>query len=135
MTDPREVPICFGVSRLTTACPTNGVLIDHEELAAVARALAHPARVAIIERFIDGRPKMTKELVTPSGLAPSTMSEHLRILREAGVIVSRHDGSRVWYCLCRDRLAEFAEIVDQLSRRRSDKSAESGPKALPMFVE
>lgn len=135
MTEPRELPSCFGSRGLATARPRTGVPIDHEELAEVARALAHPARVAIVEQFADGRPKMTKELVTPSGLAASTMSEHLRILREAGVIVSRHDGSRVWYCLCRDRLTRFAETVDDLSRRRCDHLAESGPMALPMFVE
>lgn len=132
---PCKVPTCFGDDGITTACPPTHVLVDHTELADVARALAHPARVAIIERFIDGKPKMTKDLVTPSGLAPSTMSEHLRILREAGVIVSRHDGPRVWYCLNFDRLADFAESVGKLSRSRRKNQPDSGPSALPVFVE
>lgn len=83
-------------------------------MAAVARALGHPARVAIIERFADGRPKLTKDLVAPSGLAPSTMSEHLRILREAGILIARPDGPAIWYCLCSDRLTAFADSVQQI---------------------
>ncbi len=70
--------------------------------------------MAIIERFAGGQPKLTKDLVAPSGLAPSTMSEHLRHLREAGLLTTRPDGPGVWYCLCRDRLDAFVEAVAAL---------------------
>lgn len=115
------VPPCFGERGATTARRSEPI---EEEVATVARALAHPARVAIIERFTDGRPKLTKELVAPSGLAPSTMSEHLRILRESGIIVARHDGPGIWYCLCPDRLATFADTIHQLLDRRRQTGCE-----------
>ena len=116
MARPRIVPSCFGDRGPATTCPPRAMdgSLENVELASIARALAHPARLAIINRFADGRPKMTKELVAPSGLAPSTMSEHLRILRDAGVLVTRQDGSGVWYCLCGDRLADFADAIGRL---------------------
>lgn len=54
-------------------------------MALIAKALAHPERVRIVEQFEDGRPRMVHEIVQHSDLAQSTASEHLRILREAGV--------------------------------------------------
>lgn len=114
MLQTRSRPRCFGDRRIGADGPPTEPLTDHADIAALARALAHPARVAIIERFADGRPKMTKELVAPSGLAPSTMSEHLRILREAGLLVTRPDGTGVWYCLRTDRLAAIAASIHGL---------------------
>jgi ArsR family transcriptional regulator len=118
-------------------------LNDADDVAAIARALAHPARLAIIERFADGHPKLTKDLVAPSGLAPSTMSEHLRILREAGILVARHDGPSIWYCLRSGRLEAFSEAIQRLTERPGDRHQQrhpsavmnKGPWTLPMFVE
>ena len=92
--------------------------VDLDDIAAIARALGHPARLSVISQFADGQPKLTKELVAPSGLAPSTMSEHLRILREAGLVVARRDGSGIWYCLCDDRIADFSMAIGLLSHAR-----------------
>lgn len=106
-------PTCFGDRGSTSSCPSGSSLTE-SEVATIAGALAHPARLAIIGRFSDGAPKLTKELVAPSGLAPSTMSKHLRILRDAELLTTRRDGPGIWYCLCQDRLAEFAGSVQQL---------------------
>jgi ArsR family transcriptional regulator len=106
-------PECFGDYGSNSICRPN-TDPGQGDLAAVARALAHPARVAIIEQFTDGHPRLTKDLVAPSGLAPSTVSEHLRILRESGILVTRRDGPGIWYCLCHDRLATFADSIHRL---------------------
>ena len=139
MVHTRTTPRCFGPRGLAADSPLVANGIEQDDIAAIARALAHPARVAIIERFADGRPKLTKDLVAPSGLAPSTMSEHLRILREAGLVVTRNDGPGVWYCLRRDRLTAFARSIDAIGRtepgHERDSPATEGPKALPLFVE
>lgn len=120
MVQTRTTPRCFGDHGLTTPCRTAPSPIDHDDMARIARALAHPARIEILEQFVNGTPIMTKELVAQSGLASSTMSQHLRMLREAGLIVARHDGPCIWYCLCGTRLADFARSVDRLVPKEVD---------------
>ncbi len=90
---------------------------DPECIARVARGLANPSRAAIVTMFDDGTPKMTGDIVAASGLAQSTVSEHLRILRDAGIVVALHDGPRVWYCLRRSVLKALAERIAEQARR------------------
>ena len=72
---------------------------DDEMLALMAKALAHPARVRII-RVLDERTTcVTGDVVLELGLAQSTVSEHLRILREAGLIQGEIEGPRTRYCV------------------------------------
>jgi ArsR family transcriptional regulator len=71
----------------------------------MAKALAHPVRIAIL-RLLDQRDTcVTGDLVAELPLAQSTVSEHLRILREAGLIQGEIEGPRTRYCVNRDRLA------------------------------
>lgn len=79
--------------------------LDDVELAAMAKALAHPARVRIL-RVLDERTTcVTGDVVLEIGLAQSTVSEHLRILREVGLIQGEIEGPRTRYCVNRERLA------------------------------
>ena len=72
---------------------------DDDTLAAMAKALAHPARVRIM-RVLDERSTcVTGDVVLELGLAQSTVSEHLRILREAGLIQGEIEGPRTRYCV------------------------------------
>ena len=72
---------------------------DDDTLAAMAKALAHPARVKIL-RVLDARQAcVTGDVVAELGLAQSTVSEHLRILREAGLIQGEIEGPRTRYCI------------------------------------
>ncbi len=78
---------------------------DDETLAAMAKALAHPARVKIL-RVLDARQAcVTGDVVVEVGLAQSTVSEHLRILREAGLILGEIEGPRTRYCVSSTGLA------------------------------
>jgi ArsR family transcriptional regulator len=72
---------------------------DDETLAALAKAIAHPARLAIIRFLVDRQTCVTGEVVAELPLAQSTVSEHLRILREAGLVRGEIEGSRTRYCL------------------------------------
>ena len=87
--------------------------LGDDELAAMAKALAHPARVRII-RVLDQRDTcVTGDVVLELGLAQSTVSEHLRILREAGLVQGEIEGPRTRYCVDRDGLAALkAGIAD-----------------------
>ncbi len=91
---------------------------DPESMARVARGLANPARVAVVAMFDDGIPKMTGDIVAASGLAQSTVSEHLRILRDAEILIALPDGPRIWYCLHRSVLGSFADRVAELAQHR-----------------
>jgi len=74
-------------------------LADDERLAAMAKALAHPARIRIL-RLLDQRQAcITGDVVLELGLAQSTVSEHLRILRAAGLIQGEIEGPRTRYCV------------------------------------
>ena len=76
-----------------------------DTLAAMAKALANPVRIRIL-RMLDARQTcMTGDLVLEVGLAQPTVSEHLRILRDAGLIQGEIEGPRTRYCVNRDGLA------------------------------
>ena len=79
--------------------------ISDEQLALMAKALGHPMRVRIL-RLLAERPScVTGDVVAELPLAQSTVSEHLRILRDAGLIQGEIEGPRTSYCLNSQGLA------------------------------
>lgn len=89
--------------------------LTEDRVALIAKGLAHPARIRILEQFLDHRCKTAHEVVDECDLAQSTVSEHLRILREAEILSARKDGPRIWYCMRRSVLRQFAEAVEDLT--------------------
>ena len=89
--------------------------LSEERLAEIAKGLAHPARIRILEQFIECRPHIAQEIVDEFELAQSTISEHLRLLREAGLLNATRDGPRTWYCMRRAVLRQFAEAMIELT--------------------
>ena len=80
----------------------------------MAKALGHPARVRIV-RLLDQRDTcVTGDVVLELGLAQSTVSEHLRILRAAGLVQGEIEGPRTRYCLNREGLAALQAGVAEL---------------------
>ena len=78
--------------------PVEGTAAD-EELALLAKAVAHPARVRILRLLSRKEARVCSQIVGELPLAQSTVSEHLRILKEVGLIRSREEGTRVGYCI------------------------------------
>ena len=72
---------------------------DDDTLAAMAKAIAHPARIAILRLLAHRETCATGDVVAQLPLAQSTVSEHLRILREAGLIQGEIEGPRTRYCV------------------------------------
>ncbi|MHB1783891.1 MAG: ArsR/SmtB family transcription factor [Acidimicrobiales bacterium] len=87
---------------------------DDEQLAAMAKALGNPMRVRILRLLIQREACVTGELVVELPLAQSTISEHLRILREAGLVKGEIEGPRTSYCADRSRLASLRTAIDSL---------------------
>jgi ArsR family transcriptional regulator len=70
-----------------------------ETLAIMAKALSHPTRVRILRMLSKLEARVCSQIVDEFPLAQSTVSEHLRILKESGLINSRIEGSRMLYCI------------------------------------
>lgn len=85
--------------------PGDVAVPDDEALAAMAKALGHPTRVRILRVLDAHQACITGDVVAELTLAQSTVSEHLRILREAGLIQGEIEGPRTRYCVSSSGLA------------------------------
>jgi len=82
-----------------------------EALAKLAKALGHPARVRILRMLSRKETCVCSQIVDELPLAQSTVSEHLRILREAGLVRSSQDGPRIGYSINLDGLSRLKYLV------------------------
>jgi DNA-binding transcriptional ArsR family regulator len=69
------------------------------ELATLAKALAHPARIAILEKLFKMNACVCGDLVLEVGLAQATVSQHLKELKNAGLIQGTVEGTSICYCI------------------------------------
>jgi DNA-binding transcriptional ArsR family regulator len=89
--------------------------LDSEgELARLARALGHPARIRILRVLIEKSSCVAGELSDELPLAASTVSQHLKLLKEAGLIKGEVDGPRRCYCVDRSMLQHLKALVGAL---------------------
>ena len=82
-----------------------------DELAKLAKAIGHPARVRIVRMLSRREARVCSQIVDELPLAQSTVSEHLRILKEAGLVRSSQDGPRVGYCINFDTLRKLKALI------------------------
>ncbi len=80
-------------------------------LAALAKALAHPVRIHIIRLLLAKKTCIGGDIVDEVGLAQSTVSEHLRILKSSGIITGEITRPRVCYSLNPTRLQPLLELL------------------------
>jgi len=77
-------------------------------------AWAHPARVAIVRLLQERQTCICGEIVDVLPLAQSTVSQHLKVLKQAGWVQGEVDGPRVCYCLNPLALAKFKSLIEIL---------------------
>ena len=94
---------------------------DNAQLAALAWALAHPARVQLLRVLLARGGCVCGELVDVMDLAQSTVSQHLKILREAGLIRGEVDGPRVCYCANPARLQDLKRLIVELESQSQNR--------------
>ncbi|MDA0700420.1 MAG: metalloregulator ArsR/SmtB family transcription factor [bacterium] len=87
---------------------------DDTRLAGLAKALGHPARVRILRHLLAADACMCGAIHDVVPLAQSTVSQHLKVLKQAGLIVGEVDGPRVCYSPARAALAELAALLHGL---------------------
>ncbi|WP_372624266.1 ArsR/SmtB family transcription factor [Falsiroseomonas sp.] len=102
----------------------------------MAKALAHPARVRVLRLLVRREGCIGCDIVADLELAQSTVSEHLRVLKTAGLVEGEVDGPRVCYRLSRAGLTRFRAVVAALLLRPARLVANgigdgSNPGALP----
>jgi DNA-binding transcriptional ArsR family regulator len=84
---------------------------EQNQLAVLLKALAHPARIAILQQIINANACICGELVDELGLAQPTISQHLKELKNAGLIQGTIEGVSVCYCI---NPPVWAQLKDQL---------------------
>ena len=77
----------------------------------MAKVLAHPARIAILQHLIGANTCINSDLVEELGLAQATISQHLRELKEAGLIQGTIEGVSMCYCIQPEKWAEFRSLL------------------------
>jgi ArsR family transcriptional regulator len=96
----------------------------HDRVAEIAKALAHPARVQIIWTLLCRRTCIGCDIVEEIGLAPSTTSEHLRILKQAGLITGEIERPRVCYSLNPEGLKPLTRFLEQAAAGQTRRRPE-----------
>lgn len=82
-------------------------------LAEIAKALAHPARIAILKELARRNECVCGQIVDIIPLAQSTVSQHLKELREIGMIKGEIDGPRSCYCIDTETMTELAALLGE----------------------
>ena len=88
---------------------------DRQRFAAVGRALADPKRLCVLESLADGELSVGDLSVRVQCQVPN-MSQHLAVLRSAGLVSSRREGSTVYYRLADERVLEAYRLIQILAR-------------------
>jgi DNA-binding transcriptional ArsR family regulator len=88
---------------------------DRQRYAAIGRALADPKRLCVLESLADGELSVS-DLSTTVGCQVPNMSQHLAVLRSAGLVQSRREGSTIYYRLADVRVLEAYRLIQSLAR-------------------
>lgn len=113
MTEAQQARCCPAPSAELDLRPVEGEEADGE-LAMFAKALGHPARVQILRLLVRRTSCVCGDIVGELPLAQSTVSQHLKTLKEAGLIRGEIDGPRVCYCIEPRALRRFKALAGGL---------------------
>lgn len=96
---------------------------EQNEMAQILKALAHPARIAILEHLLKVNECICGDIVSELPLAQPTVSQHLKEMKNAGIIKGTVEGNSVCYCLDEKTIEKlhlyFKEITSKLAERIS----------------
>ena len=84
------------------------------EISLIAKAFSHPARVAIIDYLLKSKSCINGHLVEELGLAQATISQHLKELKNIGIIQGTIEGTSVCYCINPEKWDEIGGLVAAL---------------------
>ena len=86
---------------------------DQNELAQIAKTLAHPARIAILQFLAKQNTCICNDIVEEIGLAQATISQHLKELKQAGLVQGNIEGAGICYCINHDVWTNYKGKLNQ----------------------
>jgi DNA-binding transcriptional ArsR family regulator len=96
---------------------------QQNKIATVAKAFGHPARVAILQHLFKTNTCICGDLVDEIGLAQPTISQHLKELKNLGLIKGNIEGTSVCYCIDTENWSQMKTVISQfLNQDLQDKS-------------
>jgi DNA-binding transcriptional ArsR family regulator len=91
--------------------------LDRQRTAVIARALSDPKRLCVLETLASGE-RSVSELSRDVGCQVPNMSQHLGVLRSAGLVTARREGTTVYYRLTDPRVIEAYRLMQNISLER-----------------
>src|SRR3982750_731638 len=88
--------------------------VKDNRIARYAKALSHPARIAILKLLIKKQACICRDIVDELPLSQSTVSQHLKELKDAGLIKGDIDGARVCYCIDQNEWDRAKQLLNEL---------------------
>ncbi len=92
---------------------------EQNHLASLAKAIAHPARIAILEHLYNVKSCVCGDIVNEIDLAQATISQHLKALKEAGLITGNISGTNVCYCIDTKNINKLRNMLSHFFKHGS----------------
>ena len=93
------------------------------EMAVLAKAMGHPARIAIMEYLLSVNTCICGDIVNELPLAQATVSQHLKELKNAGLIQGTIEGNAICYCVNETTLEKFNNYLQQLTSKMGSRTS------------
>ncbi len=106
------------------ATKTDHFTASQNELAILTKALGHPARIAIIEHLLKVKSCICGAIVNELPLAQPTVSQHLKELKNAGLIKGNVEGASICYCLDESGFKKVSRFFETMNAQIEDKKTE-----------
>lgn len=94
---------------------------EQNDLAVLFKAMSHPARIAIIQYLLSVETCICGDIVNELPLAQPTVSQHLKELKNAGIIQGNIEGTAICYCLNSNTISMLENYFGQISNKLSSK--------------
>lgn len=105
------------------ATNTTHFTTKQNSIASIAKALGHPARVAILEYLMKVDSCICGDIVNELPLAQATVSQHLKELKNAGLIKGNIEGNAICYCVDEKAIAKMQKYFEALNLKIENKKA------------
>lgn len=109
--------ICMGITN------TEQFTSEQNEIALIAKALGHPARIAIIQHLLKVDSCVCRDIVEELPLAQPTISQHLKELKNANLIQGTVEGTSVCYCISEKGIEKFQHFFQNITTHLQKNSA------------
>ncbi|MEW6748951.1 MAG: metalloregulator ArsR/SmtB family transcription factor [Candidatus Micrarchaeota archaeon] len=86
--------------------------------AEMCKVFSNPVRLKLLDLLKDGRTHPVGELQKKSGLGQANVSQHLSLMKQRGVVLSKREGRKILYCLSNQRIVEAFEIIRSVLSER-----------------